>query len=290
MLACAGCRDAPGPRRLTLVVPDGYRGIVRVVTDNAGSDAPIVDGEFVVAVPRNGMLRLKPLPLSATQGKDWQGVRCRTVSGVDIPSGAGLEVDGGVLQSEVAFWPLGRLVIASATDDAHDLLIGTVVDRDEAKTAPGHFAPGDVNAMKRYHALSGMGRSAYALGDLTTAASSARELLALADEFPNDWNFGDAVHDGNMLLGLVALRSGDITGARERLAAAGATPGSPHLDSAGPDMTLAKEMIASGEREAVLAYFAACERFWKYGSAHLFAWRQTVEAGGMPDFGRNLDH
>lgn len=72
------------------------------------------------------------------------------------------------------------------------------------------------------------------------------------------------------------------------LRAAGETPGSPQLNSFGPNMTLAKDLLERGERDAVLAYFEACRVFWKMGGNSLDAWRQDVEAGRIPNFGANL--
>ena len=47
--------------------------------------------------------------------------------------------------------------------------------------------------------------------------------------------------------------------------AAGATPGSPQLDSFGPNMTLAKELLEKGQPDVVLHYFALCKNFWEDG-------------------------
>ena len=64
--------------------------------------------------------------------------------------------------------------------------------------------------------------------------------------------------------------------------------GSPSLDSFGPNMTLAKEMLERGERGAVLEYFDLCGKFWKHGRDRLAVWREQVEAGVVPDFGANM--
>jgi hypothetical protein len=41
---------------------------------------------------------------------------------------------------------------------------------------------------------------------LNAAESYANELLAGAPSYPKDWNYGNAIFSGNMLLGRVALR------------------------------------------------------------------------------------
>jgi hypothetical protein len=101
------------------------------------------------------------------------------------------------------------------------------------------------------------------------------------------WNQGNAIHYGHILLGRIALLDGNVVEARARLLHAGATPGSPQLNDYGPDMTLAEELLLRGEREVVLKYFAACERFWVNKSRNRLAeWSEAVRAGKRPDFGR----
>jgi hypothetical protein len=72
------------------------------------------------------------------------------------------------------------------------------------------------------------------------------------------------------------------------LRASGATTGSPTLDSFGPNMLLARDLLEAGEDEAVLAYFEQCRVFWKMGGDKLDRWSQDVKDGLLPDFGANL--
>ena len=100
----------------------------------------------------------------------------------------------------------------------------------------------------------------------------------------------DALHEGDVVLVCLALERGDIAGAKEHLLAAGQAPGSPPLDSFGPNMTLAKELLEKGEPEAVLAYLQSCGQFWKMGRESLQAWTAAIKGGGTPDFGANLHY
>ncbi len=143
---------------------------------------------------------------------------------------------------------------------------------------------------ERFYELGDMATEALEAGDAAKAEQYASELLQSAQQFKNNWNYGNAVHKGNIVLGRVALRRGDIAGAKQRLLAAGETPGSPQLDSFGPNMTLAKKLLEKGEREVVLAYLQSCAKFWKMGGDKLQGWIATVKAGGVPDFGGNLLH
>lgn len=140
----------------------------------------------------------------------------------------------------------------------------------------------------RFYALGDMASDAFEAGDMPKAEQYATELLQAAPEFKKNWNYGNAVHRGNIILGRVALRRGDINGAKQYLLAAGDTPGSPQLGSFGPNMALAKELLERGEREVVLNYLQSCAKFWKMGAAKLQDWIATVKSGGTPEFGANL--
>ncbi|MDB5392316.1 MAG: hypothetical protein JWM11_7962 [Planctomycetaceae bacterium] len=137
--------------------------------------------------------------------------------------------------------------------------------------------------------LYGLAKMAVACNDLAKAKNYAEEILNdnQEDEEEN-WNFGNNVHHGNLILGRVALRSGDIEEAKTRLLKSGQTPGSPQLDSFGPNMFLAKELLEIGEKEVVLKYFDLCSKFWESHLNTLKDWTKVVVEGGIPDFGPNL--
>ena len=62
------------------------------------------------------------------------------------------------------------------------------------------------------------------------------------------------------------------------------------MNSFGPNMALAKELVELGEREIVLEYFELCSKFWNTDSAKdkLRVWSKQVAEGRIPDFGANL--
>jgi hypothetical protein len=132
---------------------------------------------------------------------------------------------------------------------------------------------------------------AFETGDMEKARAYAERLLADAQRRKDQkdlWNVGDSVHKGNLILGRIAAIEGRVADAVGFLRASGETTGSPVLGSFGPNMSLAKDLLERGERDAVLAYFEACRVFWKMGGSRLDAWRQDVEAGRIPNFGANL--
>jgi hypothetical protein len=116
------------------------------------------------------------------------------------------------------------------------------------------------------------------------------ELLSIAESHAGDPKYGTAIHDGHELAGRLALAAGDVEAAKTHLLAAGTTPGSPVLGSFGPNMTLARNLLAAGERDAVLSYFAECRAFWRMGSGRLTDWTQAVQRGDTPEFGPNLQY
>lgn len=163
----------------------------------------------------------------------------------------------------------------------------------------------------RYAVLATAAKLAVKGAALDDAQSYAIELLNSATN-PKDWNYGNAIFFGNMVQGQVALRRGDLAAAHSRLLASGNTTGSPQLNSFGPNMSLARDLLtgagdatgagsASREsrvprryetspeaRQAVLEFFDLCRGFWTMGSDRLQQWSRQVRAGIVPEFGANL--
>lgn len=137
---------------------------------------------------------------------------------------------------------------------------------------------------------TGLPVMAFEAGDIAKARAYAERLLDLAKGSPKSWDYGNAVHEGNLVLGRIAVREGRMADAVRFLGAAGETPGSPQLNSFGPNMSLAKDLLEHLETDAVLAYFERCRVFWKMGSGQLDAWVQEIKAGRVPDFGANLHY
>ena len=139
------------------------------------------------------------------------------------------------------------------------------------------------------HFLEDMTRCAFAADETNKAKMYAEQSLQAAQLGKEDWNRGNEIFLGNMVLGRLALKAGDIEQAKHYLIEAGKTPGSPQLDSTGPNMTLAKELLEKGQTEVVLEYFDLCGKFWRY-QPRLSDWTAAVKQGAIPDFGANLDY
>jgi hypothetical protein len=141
---------------------------------------------------------------------------------------------------------------------------------------------------ERLHLTMKAAPTALAAGESDKAKAYALSLLQQADTPPHNLYNGDAIHVGNIVLGLIALASDDRSEAKRRLLEAGKSQGSPVLNSFGPDMRLAKELLAKGEREVVIQYFELCTVFWKFQYDKLIEWRAIVIKGRIPKFGPNL--
>ena len=97
------------------------------------------------------------------------------------------------------------------------------------------------------------------------------------------------LHHAHLVLGLLSLRAGDTAGAEGHLLAMGRVSGSPSLDTFGPNMRLAGELLKVGRPEVVLSYFDECAKFWRMDpGAELEQWRAQVKKGQIPNFGGNL--
>jgi hypothetical protein len=143
-------------------------------------------------------------------------------------------------------------------------------------------------AAKKFYDDTRLVTALFAKSDVAAAKNLAKNLLDDAEGFAHDCNYGNAVHAANIVLGRIAIKEEDLEAAGEYLIAAGNSPGSPQLDTFGPDMNLARELLAVGEKKVVLTYFELCAKFWKMNDGKLKEWTTLVEDGKTPEFGANL--
>lgn len=141
----------------------------------------------------------------------------------------------------------------------------------------------------RWLVLAHVGMRKVEAGKLAKAKGHGDELLCLTKMFKDDWGgCGNAIHKGNLILGRVALREEDVVSAKRYLLRAAETPGSANLISFGPNMTLAKELLEAGEKEAVLEYLEKCAKFWEMDFGKLKYWAEIIQSGRTPKFGTQL--
>ena len=141
---------------------------------------------------------------------------------------------------------------------------------------------------QRFYALNAAAKESFNAGDYDAARQHAHELMRLSAKFQDNWNFGNAVHDANLVLGRIALREGRVEAAKRYLLDAAGTRGSPQLNIFGPNLSLANDLLTYGEDEAVTEYLRRCAAFWVSGRNRLTRWRHDIVNGRVPDFGPNL--
>jgi tetratricopeptide (TPR) repeat protein len=204
----------------------------------------------------------------------------------DSPIAEELLKKGAALEPNNPDWPktLGHL---------YDLQSQNVPELDKKRQAAAALNQYErafdltTNDTRKSYLLDDLATTAFDAGDLRKASAFAQQALISATSGKKDWNIGNAIHHGNLILGRIALQAGDIEQAKHYLLKAGQTPGSPQLDSFGPNMALAKDLLEKGQKDAVLEYFVLCAKFWDSRS-QLNTWAATVKQGGIPDFGANL--
>jgi tetratricopeptide (TPR) repeat protein len=191
---------------------------------------------------------------------------------------------GASLEPQSADWhdSLARLRLLAARDAGSD---GDRLTLAREGLAEYENALGlEPSRLGRYGLQIRLAEAAYEAEEYARATEAAARVLAEAPDFEATFEYGNGIHRGHIVLGRVALANGDVAAARDHLAAAGATRGSPQLNSFGPDFTLAAALLARGERDAVVAYLDACKRFWDGTEGALESWKKRIERGETPSF------
>jgi hypothetical protein len=156
---------------------------------------------------------------------------------------------------------------------------------------------------ERPQLLRDLTRAAFWAGEYQLAKTYTREWLEVAQQLQKapepatknqrsareaDW--GDAIHDANMILGEIALSESKTREAAAFLIEAGKATNGWTLTSYGPDLALVNDLLDLGERQAVLTFFDECDVFWIGGRDRLAKWRKSVQAGQKPDFGMGFHY
>jgi tetratricopeptide (TPR) repeat protein len=127
-------------------------------------------------------------------------------------------------------------------------------------------------------ALAGdMAEAAFKVGDFAAAAQLAKIHLQGNDR--------TAPQRANTILGRVALRSGDVSRAKQYLMDSSRPEAARDISLTGPTMVLAKELLEQGEQEAVLQYLDNCLSLWPRREDVLQMWIADIKSGKMPKFG-----
>ncbi len=140
-----------------------------------------------------------------------------------------------------------------------------------------------------------LAQAALEANETELAKQHATETLQNNTDDTND-DYGNVIHNANQILGRCALREDSLADAKAYLLKAGATPGSPQLNSYGPQMTLARELLEKGEKETVLQYLDLTCKFWASDkdesalgkqisnehAALIAGWKREIAEGKIP--------
>jgi TolA-binding protein len=142
--------------------------------------------------------------------------------------------------------------------------------------------PEQLSQSDQMRLLRGQMEEAFWDGKMDEAESKARELLSLAARSANDPEYGDAIFFANLSLGHVMLRRGEKRQAARYLLAASNAPPTDYLRHESIDMTLARQLVDWGEREAVAQFLDRCAQF-NYRGKDLIEWSAQIRKGINPD-------
>ncbi len=124
---------------------------------------------------------------------------------------------------------------------------------------------------------------AYKIEDYEKAKTYSLESLSLSSNHLDDWNYGNSIHNSNMVLGRLSLKDGDTKKAKEYLLESAKSKGSPQLDTFGPSLKLANELLIAGERQAVLSYLNSISTFWEMDDGCVKRWIKKIEHNETPE-------
>jgi hypothetical protein len=120
---------------------------------------------------------------------------------------------------------------------------------------------------------------ANAINDSDKAIKVAHSLLFMSEEIPTEQlDLAYAMHVANTIMGIVALKNGQINQAREYLQQSIPLSRSIAIYELGPDLSLASDLLSTGEKMAVTNFLDAFEQIDVCNQARdkLNSWRQRI--------------
>lgn len=93
----------------------------------------------------------------------------------------------------------------------------------------------------------------------------------------------DCVHDAETIFGMVALKENNLPRAKRHLKRSAEVKTSPVLGSFGPKLTLARALLNAGEKQAVLDYLTACQKFSTSIKIEYGFLKEDIEHGRTPE-------
>lgn len=119
------------------------------------------------------------------------------------------------------------------------------------------------------------------------ARSQALYLIERHESQPKNELYIFGLHDSHITIGRLFLRDGNLEKAKEALTQSLRVPTTPALQTLGPRMTLAADLLAQKEKQAVMNYLDQAEKIWTQNDTakkKISIWRQEIAAGKIPLF------
>lgn len=140
-----------------------------------------------------------------------------------------------------------------------------------------------------FYSLSEKLKRARETKDCPKVQSLAHELLSVARFYSSNWNFGNAIFEGNLAFTECDVKENKIDNALVHLKEAAKTPGSPQLNSFGPprtDLSVLSELLKEGKKKEVLDFLGSFDRYWEGGRSddEMKFWTAEITANRIPKF------
>ena len=138
-------------------------------------------------------------------------------------------------------------------------------------------------SLKWFYQLEYEIEKAYKNNNYAEVERLVKQNLDYAKKYRCNWNYGNAIYSSNLILGLISFNKGEIDKSTEYLIRAGKTPGSPQLDSFGPNFDLANKLLRKGRHEEVKLFLKDINRFWKTSDGLVEEWITEINNGKTPN-------
>lgn len=142
------------------------------------------------------------------------------------------------------------------------------------------------NDYQRFLLLDTTAKTAYDLDNFFMAEKLSNELLKLAEDYADDWNYSSAIHNSHIIIGKIAFRKKNYRLATKHLLAAAKVPESYYLDNHGPDTTLANMLLHSNNKLATVRYLQQIKKIWHKNNLQLNQWLKLIGEGKKPDLNK----
>ncbi len=144
---------------------------------------------------------------------------------------------------------------------------------------------------EKLHLLRDVPSAAFETGDMEKATTYCEDLLKLAKDNKKNWDYANAVHRANVILGKVALNAEDIDKAAIHLEKAAKAilpkPVQAKATMMGFDTSLAKELMKTDKKDSAMKFLVICEKIaedYEYEYGDLKTLIAELEAAGVPRY------